>query len=73
MHSVTHEACSEDESVSSDGSRDGTGENNALHVIGLYESGDKISLFLEDWELAKVALSCHMALDMVCQKMNEAW
>ena len=24
-----------------------------------------------DWELAKVALSCHM--DMLCQGMNEAW
>ena len=34
---------------------------------------DKISLFLQDWELAKVALSCHMALDMLCQEMNEAW
>ena len=26
-----------------------------------------LSLFLKDWELAKVALSCHMALDMLCQ------
>ena len=39
--------------------------NNALHVIGLYGLGDKISLFLKDWELAKAALSCHMALDIV--------
>ena len=23
--------------------------------------------------LAKVALSCHMALDMLCQEMHEAW
>ena len=42
--------------------------NEALHVIGLYGPGDKISLFLQDWELAKVALSCHMALDMLCQE-----
>ena len=28
--------------------------------------------FLQDWELAKVALSCHVALDMLCQEMNEA-
>ena len=34
--------------------------------------GDKISLFLKDWELAKVALSCRMALDMLCQEMHEA-
>ena len=30
------------------------------------------SLSLKDWELAKVALSCHMALDMLCQEMHEA-
>ena len=27
---------------------------------------------LQDWELAKVALSCHMALDKLCQEMQEA-
>ena len=43
--------------------------NEALHVIGLYGPGDKISLFLKDWELVKVALSCHVALDMLCQGM----
>ena len=30
--------------------------NNALHVIGLYGPGGKISLFLQDWELAKGGL-----------------
>ena len=33
----------------------------------------KISLFLEDWELARVALSFRMALDMLCQGKHEAW
>ena len=33
-----------------------------LHVILLCGPGDKISLVLKDWELAKVALSCYMAL-----------
>ena len=61
---------SEDESVSSSGSREDNVGNEALHVIGLYWPGDKISLFLQDWELAKVALSCHIALDMLCQEMN---
>ena len=28
--------------------------------------------FMKDWELAKVALSCHMAQDMLCQEMHEA-
>ena len=46
--------------------------NEALRVIGLYEPGDKVSLFLKDWELARVALSCRMALDMLCQEMHEA-
>ena len=55
------EAWSEDETVSSSGSREGNVYNDALHVIGLYGPGGKISLFLQDWELAKVALSCHMA------------
>ena len=67
------EAWSEDESVSSGGSREGNVCNGALHVIGLCGPGDKISLFLQDWELAKVALSCHMALDMLCQEMNGPW
>ena len=44
-----------------------------LRVIGLYGLGDKVSLFLKDWELAKVALSFHMALDMLCQGMNGPW
>ena len=64
---------SEDESVSSSGSREGTVCNDALHVTRLQGSGDKISLFLQDWELTKVALSCHMALEMLCQEMSEAW
>ena len=34
---------------------------------------DKIFLFLREWKLAKVALSCHMALDMLCQEIHEAW
>ena len=41
-------------------------ESLALHVIGLNGSGEKVSLFLEDWELARVALGCHVALDGCC-------
>ena len=37
----------------------------ALYVVGQEQSGEKISLFSEDWELARVALSCHIALDIV--------
>ena len=56
---------SEGASVSSSGSREGNVGNDALHVIWLYGPGGKISLFLQDWELAEVALSCHMSLDML--------
>ena len=47
--------------------------NDALYVIGLCGPGGKICLFLKDCELAKVALSCHMAFDMLCQEIHEAW
>ena len=67
------EAWSEDEDAFSSGSREGNVCNDALHVVGLHGLGGKISLFLQDWELAKVALSCHVALDMLCQEMREAW
>ena len=66
------EAWSEDEDASSSGSREDNVCNDALHVIGLY-GPDKMSLFLQDWELAKVSLSCHMALDMPCQELNGPW
>ena len=59
------EAWSEDEDASSSVSREGNVCNDALHVVGLHGPGDKISLFLQDLELTKVALSCHMALDML--------
>ena len=55
------------ESESSEDYQAGNANKNALHVIGLHGSADTISLFLQDWELAKVALSCHMALDMLCR------
>ena len=42
--------------MSSSGSREGNVCNDALHVIGLHGAGDKISLFLEDWELAWVGI-----------------
>ena len=49
-------------------------ENLALHVIGLELVRRRgVPLLLEDWELARVALSCHVALDMSCQEMHDAW
>ena len=66
------EAWSADKGVSSSDFREGNVCNDALHVIGLHGPGDKVSLFLKDWELARVASSCHMALDMLCQERHEA-
>ena len=40
---------------------------------GCMGPGDKISLCLQNWELAKVAPNFHMALDVRCQEINEAW
>ena len=59
------------ESESCDSHQAGKVNTEALHVIGVHGSGDNITLFLQDWELAKVALSCHMALDILCQEMYE--
>ena len=67
------ERWSEGEGLSSSDFREHYVESLALRVIGLKWSGEKFSLFLEDWELARVASSCHIALDMLCQEMREAW
>ena len=64
---------SEREGLSSSYFREHDVESPALHVIGLHWSGEKVSFFLEDWELARVALSCHIALDMFCQEVHEVW
>ena len=65
------------ESEALDGYQAGNVHNEALHVIGLHGAGDKISLCLQDWEMAKVASSCRMALDILCQEMydvgKETW
>ena len=61
-----------DESVSSGDSREDTLCNGALHVIGLYGPGDKVSLsLLEGVGACEVASSCHMDLYMLCQEMHE--
>ena len=67
------EAWSEDQSVSSTASCKSNMCIDALLVVGLRGPGDRISLFFKDLELAKVALSCHVALDMLCQEVHEAW
>ena len=58
-------------SVSSSSSDENNVGNDTLFVIGLHGSGDTIALFQQDWEVAKVALSCHIALDMLCQELDD--
>ena len=58
-------------SVSSSSSDENNVGNDALFVIGLQGSGDTTVLFLQDWEVAKVALSCQKALDTLCQEMHK--
>ena len=59
------ESWSESEGLSSFDFREHNVESLSLHVIGLSWSGENVSLFLEDWEPARVALSCHVGLGCV--------
>ena len=65
------EARSEDESARV--SRENNVCNGALHVIGLYGPGDKGLSLLGGSGACEVALSCHIAMDLLCQEMHEAW
>ena len=47
-------------------------ESLALEVIGQNWSGEMVALFLEDWQVARVALSCHVARDLLCQEIQES-
>ena len=47
-------------------------ECRAIEVIGQDWSSEVVALFLEDWKLGRVALSCHMAVDLLCQEMRDA-
>ena len=55
-------------SVSSSRSDENNVGNDALFVIGLHGSGDTIALFLQDGEMAKVALGF---MDTLCQELHE--
>ena len=47
-------------------------ESRALEVIGQNWSGKMVAVCLEEWQLARVAFSCHLVLDLLCQEMQEA-
>ena len=45
----------------------------SLEVVGQGWSGWLVHLSQEDWELARVAVGCHLALDLLCQEMQVSW
>ena len=47
--------------------------NLSLEVVGQGWSGMLIDGIREDWELARVGVSSHVALDLLCQEMQDAW
>ena len=67
------ESWTESEGISSCEQCEQNVESFALNAMVQDQSGERILLFLEDWELARMTLSCHMGLDLLCQEMNEAW
>ena len=46
-------------------------ESLALEFIRQNWSSEVVSLFLEHWELARVVLCCHMALDLLCHETRD--
>ena len=48
-------------------------ENTAIEVIGEDRSSNVVALFLKGWELGRVALSCHMTMEHLCQEMRDAF
>ena len=47
-------------------------ECRAIQVVGQDWSSEVVALFLEDWELRRVALRCLSAMDLFCQEMGDA-
>ena len=63
----------ESEGISSSELCERNDESLLCILLGKTGAAKKISFLLEDWELARVAWSCHIALAMLCQEMSEAW
>ena len=46
--------------------------NLTIEVVRQNWSSEVISLFLEDWEVGRVALRCHLSMGLLCQEMRDA-
>ena len=42
----------------------------AIEVVGQNRTSEVISPFLEDWEVGRVALCCHLSMNLLCQEME---
>ena len=49
-----------------------TSEISLLESVGQNWSSEVISLFLEDWEVGRVALCCLLSMDLLCPEMRDA-
>ena len=47
--------------------------NLFVDVVASDSPGTLVDSFLEDEELARTALSCHLSLDFFCQEVHAAW
>ena len=64
--------CSENDSTLSSEVYEHNSECRALEVIGQDCSSEVVAFLSKDWELEREALSCHMAMDLLCQEMRDA-
>ena len=46
-------------------------DNVAIEVVGQHGTREVISLFLEDWEVGRVAISCRLSMDLLCQVVRD--
>ena len=46
-------------------------DNLAIEVVGQNWTSEMVSLFLEDREVGRVASSCHLSMDFLCQEMRD--
>ena len=61
----------EDDIVSSDEEGEHHVLNPLLEVVG--RPGMLMGSFLEDEELSRTALSCHLSMDLLCSLRTEGW
>ena len=50
-----------------------TSEISLFKSLGRNRSSEVISLFLEDWEVGRVALSCHLSMDFFPRNAGCVW